>query len=97
MALFAAIGGEIVKHLWNGCCRPLFGFRTITFWQGVAASGPLPQSSSEDVGMRGSMGSRMRRAWKSAAMSMTPRSGSGSASAWASAGACRAVEAEQET
>ena len=35
IALFIAIGGEIVLHLWNWLLPPLFGWRMITFWQAV--------------------------------------------------------------
>jgi hypothetical protein len=35
IALFAYIGGEIVMHLWNWPLPPLFGFRQVTFWQGL--------------------------------------------------------------
>jgi hypothetical protein len=35
MALFAFIGGEIVKLLWNWLLPPLFGWREITFWQAL--------------------------------------------------------------
>ncbi len=35
IALFIAIGGEIVLHLWNWLLPPLFGWRLITFWQAV--------------------------------------------------------------
>jgi len=31
--LFAFIGGEVVKQLWNWLLPPLFGWRQITFWQ----------------------------------------------------------------
>ena len=31
--LFIAIGGEIVKQLWNWLLPPLFGWPQITFWQ----------------------------------------------------------------
>jgi hypothetical protein len=31
--VFVAIGGEIVKLLWNWLLPPLFGWREITFWQ----------------------------------------------------------------
>src|SRR5262245_59196317 len=30
-----AMGGEIVRQLWNGLLPPLFGWRTLTFWQAV--------------------------------------------------------------
>ncbi len=33
MALFAFVGGEVVKILWNWLTPPLFGWRQITFWQ----------------------------------------------------------------
>ncbi len=33
--LFIAIGGEIVMLLWNWLLPPLFGWRMITFWQGL--------------------------------------------------------------
>lgn len=33
--LFAFIGGEIVRLLWNWLLPPLFGFPQITFWQAL--------------------------------------------------------------
>jgi len=33
IALFIAIGGELVKLLWNWLLPTLFGWRQITFWQ----------------------------------------------------------------
>src|SRR5215813_1949913 len=36
IALFMFIGGEVVKLLWNWLLPPLFGWRTITFWQAFA-------------------------------------------------------------
>lgn len=33
--LFMAIGGGIVMQLWNWLLPPLFGWRQITFWQGL--------------------------------------------------------------
>ena len=35
MLLFAFIGGEIVKQLWNGLLPPLFGWRQVTFRQAL--------------------------------------------------------------
>jgi hypothetical protein len=35
LALFIFIGGEVVMHLWNWLLPPLFGWRLITFWQGL--------------------------------------------------------------
>src|SRR5258708_7942934 len=36
LALFIFIGGEIVMRLWNWLLPPLFGWRTIGFWQALA-------------------------------------------------------------
>ena len=33
--LFIAIGGEVVRQLWNWLLPPLFGWRQITFWQAL--------------------------------------------------------------
>lgn len=35
VALFVAIIGEIVMHLWNWLLPPLFGWREIGFWQAL--------------------------------------------------------------
>jgi hypothetical protein len=35
IALFIAIGGEVVMRLWNWLLPGLFGWRMITFWQAV--------------------------------------------------------------
>ena len=35
MAIFIAIGGEVVLHLWNWLLPALFGWRQITFWQAI--------------------------------------------------------------
>ena len=35
MVLFAFLGGEIVRLLWNGLLPPLFGWREVTFWQAL--------------------------------------------------------------
>jgi hypothetical protein len=35
LALFIALGGEVVELLWNWLLPPLFGWRPITFWQGL--------------------------------------------------------------
>ena len=35
LALFIFIGGEIVMRLWNWLLPPLFGWRTLTFWQAL--------------------------------------------------------------
>lgn len=33
--LFTFVGGELVLHLWNWLLPPLFGWRTLTFWQAL--------------------------------------------------------------
>jgi hypothetical protein len=35
LLLFVAVGGEIVKQLWNWLLPPLFGWRQVTFWQAL--------------------------------------------------------------
>ena len=35
MLLFIAIGGEVVRQLWNWLLPPLFGWPQITFWQAL--------------------------------------------------------------
>src|SRR5579871_5313621 len=35
-ALLVFVGGEVVEHLWNWLLPPLFGFKQVTFWQGLA-------------------------------------------------------------
>ncbi len=35
MALFIAVGGEVVMKLWNWLLPGLFGWRQITFWQAL--------------------------------------------------------------
>lgn len=35
LALFIAIGGQVVMYLWNAILPELFGWKTITFWQAL--------------------------------------------------------------
>jgi len=35
MALFTALGGWVVRSLWNWLLPPLFGWPVITFWQAL--------------------------------------------------------------
>ncbi len=35
MVVFVAIGGTIVRELWNWLLPPLFGWKQLTFWQAV--------------------------------------------------------------
>lgn len=75
IALFVAIGGEVVMQLWNWLAPALFGWRQITFWQALGIlvlcrilfgghwGGPR-------VGRR--MGERMRDRMDARWQSMTP-------------------------
>lgn len=58
MALFAFIGGEIVRLLWNWLLPPLFGFPQVTFWQALGLLA-LCRILFGGCGLRGSNRSRM--------------------------------------
>ena len=67
MALFIAIGGEIVLHLWNWLLPPLFGWRLLTFWQaiGMLALCRVLFGGVSGRGMRHSYsGRRMAERWE---------------------------------
>lgn len=64
MALFVALGGVVVEHLWNWLLPPLFGWHVLTFWQAVGLLalcrilfGNIGPGGGGPGGMRG----RMRR------------------------------------
>jgi hypothetical protein len=59
-ALFAFIGGELVRLLWNWLLPPLFGWRQITFWQSLGLLA-LCRILFGGHGIRGSHRSNMRR------------------------------------
>jgi uncharacterized membrane protein len=70
MLLFIAIGGELVRLLWNWLLPFLFGWRQITFWQAVGLLA-LCRILFGGLGLRGTrsgMGRRMAERWNS----MTP-------------------------
>jgi hypothetical protein len=60
MALFIALGGEIVRLLWNSLLPALFGLREITFWQGLGLL-VLCRILFGGFGFHGSGGSNARR------------------------------------
>jgi len=60
MALFIAIGGEVVRLLWNWLLPTLFAFRQITFWQALGLL-VLCRILFGGLGIRGSHRSNMRR------------------------------------
>ncbi len=35
LLLFVALGGEVVRQLWNWLLPPIFGWRQITLWQAL--------------------------------------------------------------
>ena len=59
--LFIFIGGEVVMHLWNWLLPPLFGWKTLEFWQAAGAAGVVPGS--------------IRRPWRPRPRSQTPLAG----------------------
>jgi len=71
IALFIAVGGEIVMYLWNWLLPPLFGWRLLTFWQavGMLALCRILFGGVSGRGMRRSYsGRRMAENWRN----MTP-------------------------
>ncbi len=63
MLLFIAIGGEIVRLLWNWLLPSLFGWRQITFWQALGLLA-LCRILFGGLGWRGSVRSNLRRRMK---------------------------------
>ena len=59
-ALFAALGGVVVRELWNWLLPSLFGWRAITFWEALALLA-LCRILFGGFGMHGCSGSHMRR------------------------------------
>ena len=60
MLIFMAIGGQIVRLLWNWLLPPLFGWPQITFWRALGLLA-LCRILFGGSGWRGSMRSSMRR------------------------------------
>jgi hypothetical protein len=71
MALFAFIGGEIVLYLWNWLLPPLFGWRTLTFWQALGLLA-LCRILFGGFGFHGGGRSRMRRRMEERCGNMSP-------------------------
>ena len=69
--LFMAIGGEIVKQLWNWLLPPLFGWPQITFWQALGLLA-LCRILFGGLGRHGSGRSNFRRRMEARCESMTP-------------------------
>lgn len=71
IALFIAIGGEIVLHLWNWLLPPLFDWRQITFWQALGLLA-LCRILFGGFGWHGSGRSSFRRRMEERCEHMTP-------------------------
>jgi hypothetical protein len=71
MALFIAIGGEVVLHLWNWLTPELFGWRQITFWQAVGLLA-LCRILFGGLGLHGSARSNVRRRMEERYKHLTP-------------------------
>jgi len=71
MLLFAFIGGEVVMYLWIWLLPPLFGWRPITFWQGLGLLA-LCRILFGHHGWRGPGRSGFRQRWKERCGRMTP-------------------------
>ena len=71
MVLFIAAGGEIVRQLWNWLLPPLFGWREITFWQGLGLLA-LCRILFGGFGFRSSGRSNVRRRMAERWENMTP-------------------------
>ncbi len=69
--LFIALGGEVVRQLWNWLLPPLFGWREITFWQALGMLA-LCRILFGGFGCRGSGRSNMRRRMEERCERMTP-------------------------
>ena len=65
--LFIALGGVVVRELWNSLLPPLFGLPQVTFWQALVLLA-LSRILFGGFGLNGGSGSQYRRRWES----MTP-------------------------
>lgn len=71
MALFAFLGGEVVKLLWNWLLPPLFGWPQLTFWQAFAMLA-LCRILFGGFGFRGGPRHRMGHRMRDRCGNMTP-------------------------
>ena len=69
--LFIAIGGEVVRLLWNWLLPPLFGWSQITFWQALGLLA-LCRILFGGFGLHGSGRSSVRRRWAERWEHMSP-------------------------
>jgi hypothetical protein len=71
IVLFTAIGGELVRRLWNWLLPALFGWPQITFWQAIGLL-VLCRILFGGVGGRGGHRSSIRRRMAERWQAMTP-------------------------
>jgi hypothetical protein len=71
MLLFIAIGGEVVRLLWNWLLPPLFGWRQISFWQALGILA-LCRILFGGLGVHGSGRSGLRRRMEERCAPLTP-------------------------
>ena len=71
IAVFIAIGGEVVLHLWNWLLPALFGWRQVTFWQALGLLA-LCRILFGGFGGHGSHRSNFRRRMAERREKMTP-------------------------
>jgi hypothetical protein len=69
--VFVAVGGEVVRLLWNWLLPPIFGWRQITFWQAVGILA-LCRILFGGFGRHGSYHSSSRRRMAERCEHMTP-------------------------
>jgi len=72
--LFIAVGGEVVRQLWNWLLPPLFGWREVTFWQALGILA-LCRILFGGFGVHGSARSNVRRRMEERCEHMTPEEG----------------------
>jgi len=71
IALFAFLGGEIIRYLWNWLIPPLFGWHAVTFWQALGLLA-LCRILFGRFGGRGLAWSDNRRRFEARWKTMTP-------------------------
>jgi hypothetical protein len=63
VAVFIALGGLVVRGLWNWLLPPLFGFHTIEFWQALGLL-LLTRILFGGLSMRRGRGGHFRERWR---------------------------------
>ncbi|MEW6366317.1 MAG: hypothetical protein AB1714_16950 [Acidobacteriota bacterium] len=71
MLVFIAIGGEVVRLLWNWLLPTLFGWPQLSFWQALGILA-LCRILFGGIGLRGSGRSSLRRRMEERCEHMTP-------------------------